>query len=296
VKENPMKNLTVTLIGALVGGAAFGQDLLQCVNPDVVKGLLFNGRAETQMSITSTLPEEMAGFTAPAGFVLVGTALRSPSAPAGGTVAFRTSADSETAYATMLEAFTADGWVVEAPQIPSRQIFVNDGVPDSVTVCRDSARRNLLVQDHNGRRYVTVNFSEQPNALACNAQDPRLARTVGMMSMITEEAPSLRLPEGTTNAEGGNRIASGGGGSGDTYTTGDQIRIAQSASSFLDDIRTQMLEQGWAADASWSGTLSKGARWTKTGANGFPYWATLELVDVGNGIHDLSFRLMMPPN
>jgi hypothetical protein len=291
-----MRKFTVTLIGALVGSAAFGQDLLQCVDPDVVKGVLFNGRAEAQMSITATLPEEMAGFTAPAGFVLVGTALRSPPAPAGGTVAFRTNADSEAAYAAILETFTDDGWVIEEPQTPTTRIFINDSEPDSGTICRDGVRRTLLVQDHNGRRYVTVFFSDQPNALACNAQDPRLGRARSMMTLMTDEAPALRLPEGTTNADGSNRIASGGGGSGDTYTTGDQIRIAQSASSFLSDIGSQMRDQGWTVDASWSGTLSTGARWTKTPANGFPYWATLELVDVGNGIHDLSFRLMMPPN
>lgn len=290
-----MKKLTVVLVGAFFSLAALGQDLLQCVSPDVVKGVLYNGRAEAQASVTATLPAAMSGFTAPAGFQLIGSSQRLDGAAA--TVAFRTSLDSAAAHAAMLGAFEAEGWVTEEQPTPTTPIFVlGESAPASETICRDSERRGLNVQELNGRRYLTVYLNDQPSTLGCNVEDPRRARAMSMMSGLTQEAPTLQLPEGTTAANGSGRIAGGGGGSGDTYQTGDQIRIAQSASSFMGNLGAQMSAQGWAVDSSWSGTLSKGGRWTKTAANGLPYWATIELVDVGNDIHDLSFRLMMPPN
>ena len=289
-----MKKLTVALVGAFFSLAALGQDLLQCVSPDVVKGVLYNGRAESQWSVTAALPAAMSGFSMPAGFQLVGTSERVDGAAA--TVAFRTSLDSAAAYSAMLGAFEAEGWVTEEQPTPTSPIFVLESAPASGTICRDSERRGLIVQEISGRRYFTVSLNNQPRTLGCNVEDPRSARVVSMMSGLTQEAPTLRLPEGTTAANGSGRIAGGGGGSGDTYSTGDQIRITQSASSFMSNLGAQMSAQGWAVDSSWSGTLSKGGRWTKTAANGLPYWATLELVDVGGGIHDLSFRLMMPPN
>jgi hypothetical protein len=195
----------------------------------------------------------------------------------------------------MQAAFEAEGWAVEEQIAPTRQVFNVDSAPISGTLCRDGERRSLYVQNVNGRSYATVALSAQPTARACNAQDPRQSMALGMMSMLTSQSPSLQLPEGTTAADGSNRIGGGGGGSGDTYETSAQIRIAQSAASFVGDLAAQMLEQGWAVDSSWSGTLSKGGRWTKTSADGILYWGTIELVDVGNGIHDLSFRIMISP-
>jgi hypothetical protein len=116
-----------------------------------------------------------------------------------------------------------------------------------------------------------------------------------MISLLTDEAPSLQLPEGTTAADGSGRINGGGGGSGDTYATDTQIRSPLSGAGFMDALASQMSQQGWNADARWSGTLSSGGRWTRTSDDGTFFWSTLEIVDMDDGLYDLSFRIMMSP-
>lgn len=290
-----MKRLTLALLGVFFSLTALGQDLLQCLNPDLVKGVLFNGRPEAQMSITATLPEALAGYQAPSGFALVGSAVRRDGAST--TVAYRTSLDREAAYAALLASFEAEGWVIEElPLGPVEPIFVEPAGPVSGSICLDGERRFLNVDDVEGRRFATIALNDQPTARACNAEDPRL-RGLGssMMSMLTEAAPTLELPEGTTAADGSGRINSGGGGSGDTYRTESQIRITVSASAFMDRLAEQVRAQGWTADARWTGALSHGGRWIRTSDDGTMFWSTLELIDVGDGIYDLSFRIMMPP-
>ena len=67
-----MQKLTIALIGALCSLTAFSQDLLQCVNPDVINSLLFGGRPN-QVSVTQSLPETLENFEPPVGFDLVGS-------------------------------------------------------------------------------------------------------------------------------------------------------------------------------------------------------------------------------
>lgn len=289
-----MKKLTAALLGAFLSLTALGQDLLQCVNPDVIKGVLFAGRPESQTLITATLPAALAGYEAPSGFELVGTAVRGDGAST--TVAFRTSLDREAAHAALVASFEAEGWAIEAPMIIPARVFVLDSEPVSGTICRDGERRYLNVEDINDRRYASIALSDQPPTRACNAEDPRRRSIgLGMMSLLTGEAPTLELPEGTTAADGSGRINTGGGGSGDTYATESQIRSPLSPSSFVERLASQMSAQGWTADARWSGTLSNGGRWIRTSDDGIMYWSTLEVVDIGDGIYDLSFRIMMPP-
>jgi hypothetical protein len=286
-----MKKLMAASIGALVSCAALGQDLLQCVNPDVRKGLVFSGIPQMQASIVATLPEAMADFRAPPGFTLVGT--NTNASGRSSTVAFKTSADSGTAFAYMVEVLQADGWVMEDPQVPVRSILIFNTQPISGTMCRDSVRRRVAVQELNERRYVSITLSNQPDSRACHAQDPNLAmaRRLGP-GPLTRAAPTLQLPEGTTGADGSNRPNGSSSSSDGTYEIREWLRIPQSPSTLLGDLGAQMDQQGWAVDTSWSGALSKGGRWTRTDAEGVTYWSTIELVDVGNGVHDFSFRIL----
>lgn len=289
-----MKKLSIALLGALFSLTALGQDLLECVNPDVVKGVLFYGRAEAQATFTATRPAGLGDYEAPAGFTFIGTSVRGNGAST--TVAYRTTLDREAASAEWLASFEANGWVVEEQQAIGKPVFVLGGEPDfNGTICRERERRYLSIDEAGDRRYAIVTLNDQPSSLDCNAEDPRRVRTLGMMSVLTDEAPTLLLPEGTTAADGSGRINSGGGGSGDTYSTATQIRTSLSGSGFMDDLASQMSAQGWDADARWSGTLSNGGRWTRTNENDTRFWSTLEIVDVGDAVYDLSFRMMMPP-
>lgn len=291
-----MKKSIVALTGALFSLTALGQDLLECLSPDLVNGVLFSGRTDSHPSVTATLPAVLAGYEPPADFALVGTAVRGNGAST--TVAYLTSIDREEAYAAMLASFEADGWVIEEPLMVAAPIFVeqNSRGPVAGTICRDGERRYLSVDEIDGRRFASIGLNDQPQTRGCNEDDPR-RRNLGMsmMSMLTSEAPTIALPSGTTAADGSGRINSGSGGSGDTYSTDSQIRMTISATEFMQDLAGQMSAQGWSADVRWSGALSQGGRWTRTSDEGILYWSTLELVDVGEGVFDLSFRTMMPP-
>lgn len=290
-----MRKIPGMLVGALFSLAAAGQDLLQCVNPDVINGLLFSGRPESRIEMTAALPESLDGFEAPAGFALIGTAVRG-----GGqstSVAYRTSLEGPAAYGSMLDAFVSNGWVLEEEPVPFKPIFFVDAISANVsgTVCRDTERRNLRVQYAGDHRYMMISLNDQPQTRGCNVEDPRRMIVPRMMGGLSDQVPTLRLSAGTTAADGSGNIGSGSSGSGDSMITSSQIRTPAAPVDFMVDLDEQMSAQGWRADARWSGSVSHGGRWIKTNNDGLVFWSTVELVDIGNGLYDLSYRGMTSP-
>lgn len=285
-----MRKLAIAVPAAIFSLTAVGQDLLQCVDPDVANGLLFNGRAETALTVTGALPEDMSGYRAPAGFELVGTAVRGAGTTT--TVAFKTALSSEDAYAALLASLEPDGWAVEANErIP--QTFNVASQPVSGTVCRNTERLSLRVQDADGVRYATVSaYPDQP-ARACNAEDPRLASGGrAMFDNLRSRMPTLDFP---ANARAVDGFGGGMGGSGQTVSTSSRIQSPDSAASLSALLAGQLTAQGWSRDAAWTGSLSSGSTWTQQGDDAEPYWGTLEIVSIGGGTYHVGFMLMTRP-
>jgi hypothetical protein len=231
-----MKKLSMALLGGLLSFTALGQDLLQCVDPDVVNGLVFSGRSDRQLDFTATVPEILAGFEAPAGFTLVGTAAREGTS--GSTVAYRTARNSADADAAFIAALAAAGWEEEDDSLTgmSRPIFtLADGATPRRTVCRDGARVAVRLIDVDGTRYPTINiFTAEERPRACHAEDRQLASIRMRTEMLTEGMPTLQFPPGTSSATPDGTLETGGGSSGSNYSTTVQVRSSDQAASLLD--------------------------------------------------------------
>jgi hypothetical protein len=108
--------------------------------------------------------------------------------------------------------------------------------------------------------------------------------------MLLELAPSLRLPAGTAAADDSVFTGFQPSINGASIQVSSQIRTPSSPGEFVAFLAEQMSAQGWQIDSRWSGSVSHGSRWTKSGSDAPTYWATVELVEIGDGRYDLSYR------
>jgi hypothetical protein len=276
-----MKNLAVAAAAALFSLGAVAQGLPQCLNPDVLNALVYNGRIESKATVTRTLPATLVGFRAPSGFSLIGTAVRDSGRAT--LVAFKTALSSEQAMSALTESLRADGWAPEAPQGPG-QTFTVPGEPQYVTVCRNSERRSLVVRDVGGVRYANISLTTEQRSLACNEKDPRMG---GMDLMAMQSSmPKFTFPSTTRQAGPGG----GGGGSNDIYRTATRIQSPDSGASLAEHLAGQLTAQGWKRDSAWNGTVSSGSNW-KRQADGKTTWGTLEIVRMASDMHDVRFTV-----
>jgi hypothetical protein len=287
-----MKQLSILLVAGCFTLTAFGQDMLQCVNPDVVNSLVFGGRAESRMSLSATLPDSMSDYRAPAGFELIGTGVRGEGVTT--IVAFKTELASEHAFAALVDSVEAEGWELEEEQ-SSLQTFNVSSQPVRGMVCRDAKRRMLSVQDVAGMRYATLSTNQDQRSYACHAEDPRMAMGgPAMFGAMRSLMPKLDFPETTRPADGQGGFGGGMSGSGDTISTSSRIVSPDTAASLAEHLALQMTAQGWRRDAAWNGSLTSGSTWMLQGEDG-PSWGTLEIVGFGDDVYEVGFMLMQPP-
>jgi hypothetical protein len=100
-----MNKIAIASLGALISLSALGQDLLQCVNPDVINSLLMTSREAPEFIVSSERPEQLAGFETPAGFAWIGSRHSSYDTRA----AWRTDLEMESAVAAFTAAMTSAG-------------------------------------------------------------------------------------------------------------------------------------------------------------------------------------------
>lgn len=285
-----MRKPAVVAISAAFSLPVLGQDLLQCVDPDVANGLISGSRSETRLTVTRTLPEALSAYRAPDGFELIGSAVRGDALLT--TTAFKTELDTAEAFAALLGSFEEDGWVVEPDQAP-QQTFNVTSQPLTGVVCRDRKRRALSVRETDGVRYASILLPAEMPSWECNAEDRRLG---GMESFtaLRAQMPKLDFPPTARPASGAPGIG-GYSGSGQTVSTSSRISSPDTAASLAEHLAPQMTAQGWSVDASWSGSVSAGSTWTRRGADDTPYWGTLEVFSIGDDTYDVAFMIMTTP-
>ena len=284
-----MKKLAIATVGALFSLTAMGQDLLQCLHPDVANGLLFGGNPAQQVVVTSELPQSLSGFRAPTGFTLIGTAERVQTETT--TVAYMTNLERGDALGALVSAFGADGWELEEEILPVAPVFTLSSAPTRGTICRDGERLALSIRDNDGTRFANLDSVGSDRPRGCHEEDPRMSMRPSMMGGIQEYFPSLTFPESTQAADGGS-LGGGFSGAGDSTRTSARIESPDSAQSLSSHLGAQMLEQGWRQDASWSGNLSAGASWMKL-EDDTTVWGTLDIIGVDDDTYEVALRLLM---
>jgi len=248
--------------------------MLQCSNPDVLNGLVFLGRNDQKMTVTRGSAGFMGNFRAPEGFRLIGVGVR---AQGYSSVAYRSSLSGGKAHEAMIAAFEADGWAIEARPGAGAMFSVAGGLTEG-TVCRNGERRTILVTDHAGHTYVTVNAPMQYRTSNCNAPDLVTMRPGNGM-------PLFRFPAGTSIVQGG-----GGGGSSRNYTTTSRIISTEPAAQLVQHLAPQIEGLSWSRDSGWAGIGSAGSTW-RGSYEGEPAIGVLEIIRVSEGTYDVTFTI-----
>lgn len=271
----------LTAVTAAFALAAAAQQAQNCINPELLNGLVFNGESHLQVSVSRGQASFMSGVRLPASLILIGTGVRE-----GGmtTVAYKSTLSSDKAYSTVIDALGADGWAIEG--LPgTAATFDVAGSNRQATLCRNDERRYVTVTEFGGMQYINVvQMAPESPRRACN--EDRLGSLRGMSP--TAMMPRFQFPAGTGIAGSG-----AGGGSNTLSSTGSRIVSKESAATLLEHLAPQLEQQGWQHAADWSAGGSAGSTWSKT-QDGDPAWGMLEIIRVSDGTYDVDFTLALP--
>lgn len=278
-----MRKSATAVTAAAFALAAAAQQPQQCVNPQMLDGLVFLGRSDMKVTVTRGQPAFMSGLDVPTDLNLIGTGIRE-----GGmtTVAYKTSLTADKAYAAAAAALGADGWAPESTA-GSAATFNVAGSPKEGTFCRDAERRHVMVTEVAGARYVNVVAAPEARRRECNV-DPFMSAG---LSMARSAAPRFQFPAGTSLAQGAG--AGGGGGNSTMYTSTSRIISDETPRRLVEHLAGQLEGQGWQQDSGWSGGASAGSTWRKT-LDGELTWGTLEIVRVSEATYDVDFMMALP--
>jgi hypothetical protein len=111
-----------------------------------------------------------------------------------------------------------------------------------------------------------------------------------MPGLATDDLPTLNLPD-SAREPNGNPLGGGAGMSGDNFSTSVQVASPESGANIADHLAGQMVQQGWLEDGRWTGALSAGSTWTRQAADGVQLAGTIEIVDLGDDMFQVGFRM-----
>lgn len=290
-----MRKFILVVSAVAVSMAAPAQQVLQCVNPDVLNGLVFNARPESKLVMRATLPDIAEGFRAPDGFTLIGSGVRGQNSST--VVAYKTTLDAGPALDSLLGFLFDEGWKREiTPQSPLPEISVAGSPPATAVLCRNGERRNLQVQEIDGVRYANITGFETMPSRACDAPLPQQAIGFGQDPLAAINARRANLPQFSfpdSARMSGESPRNNDSSGGNMVSTAARIESPDPVATLARHLASQLVEQGWRGDAEWNGTLSTGSTWTRQGADGQELWGTLEILSLGGNTYDISFTAVM---
>lgn len=278
-----MRRMACFTLVSLCGAAASGQGLLDCIEPDVLHGLVLQGAADRSLVISAAVPDALSTLKMPAGFTWIGSAER----PAGRidattsvsqvAAAWRSNLAPQAAREAAVGAMTASGWQVRSPFGAMNAVFRSD-TPMAQIACRDGRQVAINASAMDGVTYVLLNIQPGGNMAACNQSlRPAFAGGSGLEAIL----PTLDLPldpgTGVAATYSGGGVSSGGG----AMSAQTEFTISDSATNVARHFATQMARQGWTSDATWSGATTAGSSWSRRGDDGSLVQATLRVTAIG---------------
>lgn len=276
-----MRKPVATLIATAFAFAAAAQQPQQCVNPELLNGLVFLGSADRQVAVARGQAAFMSGVNVPAGLTLIGSGVRINGMT---QVAYRSSLSPDRAHAAIMDALGADGWAPESLAGPVATFNVA-GDPGDAVLCRDGVRRGVSVTRIDGKSYASIVDLADARRYPCNA-DPVMS-----MGLVpgNNVAPRFQFPQGTTPALG----TGGGSGSNTLFTSTTRIISPETPARLVQHLASQLEQQGWQQDADWSSDASAGSAWRRS-LEGVSASGTLDIIRVSDGTFDVDFTIALP--
>jgi hypothetical protein len=268
-----MRTLAYIAMAALSGGAALGQNLLDCIEPDVLRTLLMTGQGERPLVITAAVPPELAVLKMPGGFAWIGSAERITGRADANTnisqvtAAWRSSLVPDAARNAMTTALTASGWAMQPQRGTGFSVFSSSSTPTVwQAACRDGKPVSLSAVAMDGVTYVTISIQRgNNNDLTCNSQ---MRMPVTNATGLEKYMPHLELPADPATGVAARMGGGGSGSSAGTLNARAEFVLKDSLANVARHFAKQMAAQGWNSDANWSGASTAGSSWSRRDDSG----------------------------
>lgn len=288
-----MRRIACLVVAALCGAAADAQSLLDCVDPDVLHGLLLSGQGERAPVITTQVPAELSALKMPGGFSWIASAERpvrmldATTSASQVTAAWRSSLAPDAARTAALAALAASGWEIR-PQPGIGPVFgsAQFGQP----VCRDGQPVTVTASALGGATYVLMSMPRgNTGNSVCNQQArPAFARGNGLDAHL----PRLEMPADPATGEVTSMRSGGTSGGSGAFTAHAEFTTGESVGNIARHFARQMAGQGWTSDADWSGSSTAGSSWSRRVDSGAPLQVTLSVTAVDEQQFMAALRLI----
>jgi len=266
---------------------ALSDDLLSCVDPDVMTALLVFGY-QPGSKITDEMPRVLSVIRYPDNFDFIG----SMTAEHMVSAAFRTDLDPASAESILAGLYGEQGW---RPVPSSREVgqpgfqSPSESNQQHARLCHANGNgMTIMAREVERRTFVTLFSTNTPRYSDCN-QEP--AEDGSMRRGFTDDLmPDLELPADSSSR--------GSGYGGVIYSSGDDadthVRVITDLrpADLLEHFSRQLAAQGWLVDSSWIGELSQGSTWSLT-REGLPRTAgNLNIVTHSTGDYSVRFSML----
>lgn len=244
-----------------------GEDPLDCVDPDILYGLLLPGSLGETFRINATTPAELADFEPPRQLIWMGGSERGASGTTQSAAVYRSSLAPDAARVAAVGALTAAGWQLRAQGAPFiTKVFVSDNASRfGETYCREGMPVMVTANVLDGVTYVVLSVSRRTDSSlgSGNACDQPARPVPRNTSALDPYLPQLALPPDPSTAQPVAMNGSSSSGGNMSSRVSVTFTVADSLDGVARHFASQMAGQGWQPDASWSGTGSAGSTWTR---------------------------------
>lgn len=283
-----MRVMLVLVLGLLtLPIKALSDDLLSCVDPDVVTALLGFGY-QPGSKVTDEVPQEFSTLRFPSSYSLVG----SLSSDHLVSIAYRAGLDSQDARTEIFELLRQSGWRPMRKQEGEMRTGFQPAPtasPDPLSLCHSSGDRvSVLVREDDRGSLVTVYRPVERRGRNCNEEAGPSRRI--RWGFTDDLMPYLELPADSRRHGGG-----GGGviqGSGDDADADVRVTTDLQPVELLEHFAAQLATQGWLPGSSWASEESLGSTWSLE-REGLPKTVgNLQLVTHSPGDYSLKFSMI----
>ncbi len=267
--------------------ASSTDNLLACLNPDVLHGLVMR---DGELVVSLDRPPEMSFLATPAELDWIASAARSTST----TAAFRSALAPEAALSAAMGALEQDGWTTQ-PFNTSGGVFSPPVQVLTGSACQANQRVSVTTRPADGGSYLTYGFKANSAVTGCGPANS--AGLAGPFVPTPDDGvqaymPTLQFPPDPASGRAAITEGNRGGGSTRSRYNSTTVLLDMPIVELASVLSRQIAEQGWVADASWSGAVTAGSSWSRQPSPEIDLAGTLELVETGDSSYTVMFRIV----